>query len=111
MIELLRLLTILLGGALLGMSGAVFISYAKKVRQSRRPLLPRHVALISLSYCLLLVVVCVDQGIRLANNSTTTWRLVLVLPALVLGVAALLTILKSLRPSTYSGPERRARPR
>lgn len=95
MTEALRIVAMLLGMFIVGMSGMVFYVYALKVKDRRRAVLGWHVVLISASYALWVSVAVADQFERL-GESHVTFRLPVSLLAAVMGVAGLIAVLSSL---------------
>lgn len=109
-IEVIRGILVGLAGIILGMSFQVFTAYAARARKlgaDPRALLPRHVAMISASYCLLILVSGGTQLEYLIDDIPPTWRLLIVPPAYLLGVWALRTIMLDLAVRAES-PRRRA---
>jgi hypothetical protein len=112
-IQALRVITVVVGAMLLGMSVQVFVAYAQKAYSHRGSILPLHVASIAISYSLLIVVSSGAQLQFLIDPTSlrpiaVTWRLPLTLVAYALGIYALTLVIKLIAARPHPAPLRRA---
>lgn len=97
---------------LFGMAFMIFVAYAQKTYSEPNTILPKHVASIALSYCLL---IAVSSGAQLQflldprslRPIAVNWRLVVTLPAYLLGIYALTLVLKLIAMRPHPTPQRR----
>ena len=95
MVQLWRSITIGMGGVVLGMAAFVVVRYAPKARKGGA--LPRHIALIATSYCIIVATQVAVQADFLLERHPPTFRLLVNPVAYLLGIQALRCIMVDIR--------------
>lgn len=105
-VDLMRAMTVGYGFFIFGMAVLVIRQYAPVAARTRGAL-PRHVASIALSYCILLGITMGTQFEFIAKDAEPTWRLFVIPWAYMIGHYALRAILTSIRQRREAGMTRR----
>lgn len=93
-----RIILIASAGVGIGMSAAVAFLYVKLIRASKAGRSkPVHVAMVSMAYCGLLVLLALDRLELYQKNAPVTWRTYAFIAVIWLGNAAIFLILQHLR--------------
>lgn len=110
LLDLARAILVGAAGVILGMAFLVVTVYARTAIAPRAGALPRHVAMIASSYCILIGVTAATQVELLLDDAPSTWRLPFLLVAYALGVAALRLVLRHVARAQASPRRRRSDP-
>lgn len=105
-VQFVRGVQIGIGGVILGMAALIVRQYTP-IALKNRGVLPMHVALVAISYSLLIFLTAGTQFELLAEDRPATWRLWIVPPAYLTGIVALTLMLRDIRRRRAAGHVRR----